>query len=143
MTQPGNSPTGRPGSRVLFVSYDGVLAGPGRSQTLPYMRGLTARGHELALVTYEHPDLLADGDRVRSVRRELGDIAWASIPRHGRRLRDLTRGLRAVRAAWAEHRADFVHARGGDSSDMARAVRPLKLKRFQFGREVQPKARGL
>jgi glycosyltransferase involved in cell wall biosynthesis len=98
--------------RVLFVSYDGVLAGPGRTQSIPYVTGLAARGHDMALFSYEDPARLDEQDRIAAVRAELGDVPWTFVPRRGRSLRDLRAGLGGVRAAYREHGADLLHARG-------------------------------
>lgn len=108
--------------RALFVSYDGVLRGPGRTQTLPYVRGLAGRGHALALLTYEDPELLADRERTDAARAELGDVPWTSIPRRGRQVGDFRRGFAEVRRASREHRADFVHARGYVPAFLARVA---------------------
>lgn len=41
--------------RVLYVTYDGVDEPLGRSQVLPYVRGLAARGHRFELLSFEKP----------------------------------------------------------------------------------------
>ncbi len=41
--------------RVLYVSYDGMEEPLGRSQVLPYLEGLVARGHHVELLSFEKP----------------------------------------------------------------------------------------
>ena len=40
--------------RVLYLSYDGLTDGLGRSQVLPYIFGLEAKGHHFTTVSYTH-----------------------------------------------------------------------------------------
>jgi len=98
--------------RVLFVSYDGVLAGPGRTQTVPYVTGLAARGHAMALVSLEDPARLEDAERIAALDADLGAVPWTRAPRRGSAPRDLLSGLGSVRSAWRTHGADLLHARG-------------------------------
>ncbi len=98
--------------RSLFVSYDGVLAGPGRTQTIPYVTGLAGRGHAMGLLSFEAPELLDDSERVSAAARELDGITWSTLPRRGRQMRDLAAGLAALRTAGNAHGAELVHARG-------------------------------
>ena len=50
---------------IVYLSYDGMTDPLGRSQVLPYLAGLAARGHAIELVSLDKPDALArDGARV-------------------------------------------------------------------------------
>lgn len=42
--------------RVLYLSYDGLTDGLGRSQILPYILGLEERGHGFTIVSFEKRD---------------------------------------------------------------------------------------
>jgi glycosyltransferase involved in cell wall biosynthesis len=112
MTSP-DSPAPEPRRGVLFVSYDGVLGGPGRSQVLPYLRVYADAGWETALVSFEKPDLLADAGRLASVEKELraAGIAWRRLPWRRAMVRDLLAGLRAVREETRSRRPHVLHAR--------------------------------
>ncbi len=98
--------------RVLYVTYDGVLEGPARTQAVPYAAGLAARGHDVAFLSYEAPHLLEDGERRAAVEAELGDVSWTAVPRRGRQLIDLISGLRALRRVVRNRPVDLVHCRG-------------------------------
>lgn len=112
-----------PGARIVFATYDGVLSGPGRSQVVPYVRGLADRGHAMMLLSYERPELLADGERVAAVRSVLDGIPWTALPWRRSAPGDLAAGLRALRRAVREHDAGTVHARGYVPALLARALR--------------------
>lgn len=98
---------------VLFLSYDGVLGGPGRSQVIPYLHAYAAAGWDTALLSFEKPDLLADAPRLASVREELrgAGIAWRVLPWRRSMVRDFLAGLRAVREETRARRPQVVHAR--------------------------------
>jgi len=110
-------------TRVLFASYDGIADGPGRSQTIPYLRGLAERGHAMAMLSYERPDVLADPARVAEIERELGGAPWTRVPWRRSPARDLASGLAAMRRAARAHGADLVHARGYVPAFLARRLR--------------------
>jgi glycosyltransferase involved in cell wall biosynthesis len=98
--------------RVLLASYDAIADGPGRSQTIPYLVGLAARGHAMAAMSFERPEVLDDAARVGEVESALGGAPWTRVRWRRSPPRDLVYGLTSMRRAIREHRADFVHARG-------------------------------
>jgi glycosyltransferase involved in cell wall biosynthesis len=101
------------GRSLLFVSYDGVLGGPGRSQTLPYLRGYAGDGWRVRLLSYEKPELLDEHARRAEVEAELRamGIPWTTLRWKRSALRDLVQGLRAVKGALREEPASVFHAR--------------------------------
>ena len=40
-------------SRILFISFDGLLEPLGQSQILPYLRGLATRGVAITVLSFE------------------------------------------------------------------------------------------
>jgi len=104
----GDSPRG-----VLFVSYDGVLGGPGRSQVLPYLRGYRAAGWSAHLLSYEKPHLLAEEGTRAAVEGELAaaGVRWTVLPYRRSMVRDLLAGLDAVRRIVDAERPAVLHAR--------------------------------
>lgn len=117
------------GARILYLSYDGMSDQLGRSQVLPYLTGLRARGHQVTLISCEKPDRFRQhGDLVRGLCRDAG-IAWHPLPYHKRPpiLSSIFDVIAMRRAAIRLHRTtkfDAVHCR----SDMA-ALSGLSLKR--------------
>jgi glycosyltransferase involved in cell wall biosynthesis len=103
-------------SRVLWIVQDGVLSGPGASQTIPYLCGLARCGHRLSLLSFEREQFQQDRERVESVRERLlaAGISWTALPfGSGQAVpRTLTQLCRAVGTGRGLSRGvDFIHAR--------------------------------
>ena len=58
--------------RVLYLSYDGMTDPLGRSQVIPYLSGLAAKGHEITLVSTEK------SDRFESARARVQEVLSGS-----------------------------------------------------------------
>jgi glycosyltransferase involved in cell wall biosynthesis len=101
-------------SRVLWIVQDGVLSGPGASQVVPYLIGLSRLDHELALLSFEHRRFLEDEARVARVREQLrvAGVRWEGLPfgEGPAVFRTLSQMRRARRAA-RRFEFDLVHAR--------------------------------
>lgn len=103
-------------ARVLYVTYDGLTDPLGRSQILPYLTALSARGHHIAIVSCEKADRLAnDGELVGTICSDAG-IGWHPLRYHKRppilsTLWDL--GKMLLKAAELQRSASFdlVHCR--------------------------------
>jgi glycosyltransferase involved in cell wall biosynthesis len=111
---------------VLWIVQDGVLAGPGASQTLPYLRGLAGEGFSMSLLSYERSALLADRERVAATSAELREagVAWSRLPygagRAGpRTLVQLARAAATGRGIARRRGIDLVHARSYVAALMA------------------------
>jgi glycosyltransferase involved in cell wall biosynthesis len=77
--------TGLDGKRVLWIAYDGILAGPGRSQVVPYLEAFSARGLRPSLLTWEKPGPLGSPAHRRLAERlRRAGIRWRAIPYHQR-----------------------------------------------------------
>jgi glycosyltransferase involved in cell wall biosynthesis len=103
---------------VLWLVQDGVLAGPGASQTLPYLRGLAAEGFRMSLLSFEKAGLLADRERVRATAEELraAGVAWMPVaygagPAGPRTLLQLARAVASGRGLVGREGVALVHAR--------------------------------
>src|SRR6184192_1745346 len=94
--------------RVLYVSPNGVGTALVRSQVLPYLRGLAARGVDTELVTFERGDPYPDG--------EFPKERWHPLrPRRGHgllaKLADIVSGISLVAWLTVRSRRDLLHAR--------------------------------
>ena len=68
--------------RTLYISYDGMTDPLGRSQVLPYLQGLAARGHEITLLSCEKAArMAADGPAVQAICNAAG-IDWQPVAYH-------------------------------------------------------------
>lgn len=101
---------------VLYISYDGMTDALGRSQVIPYLRGLAARGHRIHVISCEKRDSFArDRQEVEAVFRESG-IGWiplkfSTFPPLLSKIFDL---VKIRRAALKQHRKtpfQIVHCR--------------------------------
>lgn len=102
--------------RALYISYDGMTDPLGRSQVLPYLQGLSERGHEITLLSCEKPDrMAADGPAVRAICATAG-IDWQPISYHKSPpilsgMVDVTALKRAAGRLHEAKRFDLVHCR--------------------------------
>src|SRR5262245_61586455 len=85
---------------VLYISYDGALDPLGLSQILPYLEGLSRRGHVFDLVTFEKPERFGRVSDRESMEARLAasGIRWHPLRYHKRfsaaaTAYDLGRGL--------------------------------------------------
>lgn len=107
---------GARGASALYISYDGMTDPLGRSQVLPYLCGLSRRGHRLTVLSCEKPDRFArDGDRINAICAGAG-IAWLPLRYHKRPqlLSTMLDVIQLRRAALRLHRTerfDVVHCR--------------------------------
>ncbi|MFT4545902.1 MAG: hypothetical protein ACI9EQ_002383, partial [Bacteroidia bacterium] len=61
---------------VLYLSYDGLTDGLGRSQVLPYIIGLSKLGHKFTIVSFEKEiSFKRDENTIRMIVDEVG-IKW-------------------------------------------------------------------
>ena len=102
--------------RALYISHNGMLEGLGRSQVLPYLRGLARRGITVELLSYELED--ADRDELGSLASavERAGIRWTPLVRRRDtrlvvKVAESMRGtMHALLAAFAR-KPDIVHGR--------------------------------
>lgn len=108
-----SSPTDR---TVLYLSYDGMTDQLGASQVLPYLTGLSRRGHRIVLVSFEKPDCFKAGALlVREICAKSG-IEWHPQRYHRQppvisTIRDVARMGTVARRLHAQHQFDVAHCR--------------------------------
>lgn len=105
---------------VLYLSYDGMTDPLGRSQVLPYVIGLAARGHRIDLISLDKPHLLARHGEVVQALCDAAGIRWhplryRSHPRFFAGRRNINVLARTSATLQCRHRFDLVHCR----SDLA------------------------
>jgi glycosyltransferase involved in cell wall biosynthesis len=118
--------------RVQYITYDGLTSLIGQSQVWPYLKGLSAAGHQFDVISFEHRERLERiGDAVAR------DVAASAINWHPctfrsrppilAKLLDQREMIGTAGRLAASGRVDAVHARSYVAADAA-----LKLKR-RFG----------
>ncbi|MEW6468153.1 MAG: glycosyltransferase [Bacteroidota bacterium] len=115
--------------RALYITHDGLTDPLGRSQIIPYLQGLSEKGHRITVISSEKPKRYFTGKQEVSALLSAAGIAWLPCPyvstlplvsKYGN-LKKLER--QAMRLCRKE-RFDLVHCRGYMAS-----VIGLKLKR--------------
>lgn len=99
------------GRRVVYISYDGMEDPLGKSQVLPYLEALAARGHQFELVSFEKPPHATQfrkevGHGIRSTR-----LRYHKTPTVPATAFDMLQGLSALSLLGLVRRADLVHVR--------------------------------
>ena len=62
--------------KALYLSYDGLTDGLGRSQVIPYLEGIAGAGHEITVISFEKPGKTeADKAVIQTILDELS-IKW-------------------------------------------------------------------
>ncbi len=68
--------------RVLYLSYDGMTDPLGQSQVLPYIKGLTDKGYEFTILSFEKPDHYATFGKGIHEQLFKGGIQWFPLTYH-------------------------------------------------------------
>ncbi|MGE4287463.1 MAG: glycosyltransferase [Salinivirgaceae bacterium] len=66
--------------RVLYLSYDGMTDPLGQSQVIPYLGGLSAKGHQIWLISAEKNDAFVQHQQKISALLQQHNIHWFPIP---------------------------------------------------------------
>lgn len=125
-------------TRVLYISYTGLLDPLGQSQVLQYVLGL-AHEHRMTLLTFEKPAALADAARLTEARAqcEAAGVRWHHLRYHNRpnlpaTLYDLVCGIRAGVRLARECGAQVVHCRSYIAGLMGLAVKRTTGAKYIF-----------
>jgi glycosyltransferase involved in cell wall biosynthesis len=69
--------------RSLFITYDGLLSPLGQSQILPYLRGLTGRGHQVTILSFEQgPNTRSEAQAGLRAELRAQGIVWQALDYH-------------------------------------------------------------
>src|SRR6266542_3912983 len=107
------------GTRVLYISYNGMLDPLGQTQVLPYLRELSQRGVEFTLMSFERTASLKTGgsEKCKELHASLAEngIAWD--------------GLRYAYQVIRRKHFDIIHARSHIPATIALGLkRRFRLK---------------
>src|SRR5688572_15348716 len=125
--------------RTLFISYDGLTEPLGRSQVLPYVKGLVQRGAFAAIVSFEKPHDLDDPQKMQRVRDELRgtNIDWRPLRYHKRptlpaTLFDVSQGVAIGSILMRKYKLNAIHARSYVAASMGLALKKMLGKKLIF-----------
>jgi glycosyltransferase involved in cell wall biosynthesis len=104
------------GQSVLYLSYDGMSDPLGQSQVLPYLAGLTKRGHRITLVSFEKKERTAAEMEAARQACAAARVDWHPLRYHKRppvlsSMADVMTMRRAAERLHRERRFDWVHCR--------------------------------
>jgi len=125
-------------SKVLYISYDGMLEPLGQSQVLRYLERL-AKGHKISLVSFEKVEDWNDVEKRNSLREQLQEagIHWVPLRYHKRPSAiatafDIFQGI--IIGTWLclRYKIRIVHARSYVSAVMALALKSMFGVSFIF-----------
>ena len=125
-------------TRILYISYDGMLEPLGQSQVLGYLNHLAA-AHHVHLISFEKADDWANGSERARIACNIAasGIVWHPLRYHKRPSALATAwdiGCGTTLGLWLilRHRLNIVHARSYVSSVMALALKRLTAVKFLF-----------
>jgi len=102
--------------KVLYLTYDGLTDGLGRSQVLPYIFGLSASGHQFTIVSFEKAERFEKEKHAIEVLRQSNGVEWiplsyTSSPPVLSTLYDILRLRITVLELHQKHNFDIIHCR--------------------------------
>lgn len=104
--------------KILFISYDGMTDPLGQSQVIPYLAGLSKKGHQVFLLSCEKKEAFAsNSEAVKNLLDEAG-IQWYPLnytknPPVVSTLLDVMKMRRIAKKIHRQFGLDLVHTRPG------------------------------
>lgn len=119
--------------KVIFLSYDGMTDPLGQSQVLPYLEGLTKRGINFHLISFEKPERFEQHHASIKQRCESNEITWHPLeytktPPVISTLKDIRRMYKTAKKIAKQEEIDLIHARSYISGIVAQKM----LKRLNI-----------
>lgn len=102
--------------KVLYLSYDGMSDPLGQSQVLPFLKGLSQKGHQIYLVSFEKKDRLNTQQTLIETLCLEYNIKWypqiyTKKPPILSTLKDIRTMQKVAEKIILENRIDFIHCR--------------------------------
>lgn len=102
--------------RSLYLSYDGMTDPLGQSQVLPYLTGLSAKGHKITLISFEKNERFEAGKAQIEVICQNASIRWIPLPYTKKppvlsTIYDILKLIRTVKKLHRKERFNLIHCR--------------------------------
>mgnify|MGYP006279047109 CR=1 FL=1 len=101
--------------RILYLTYDGLTDPLGQSQVLPYLVGLSQKGHKITIVSFEKPERTNDiptlQESLDRVHINWRPLTYTKNPPILSTLFDLYKLKRTCKGLQKETKFDIVHCR--------------------------------
>lgn len=115
----GPAGSGSANSKVLYVSYDGILDSVGKAQVMPYLRGLAKKGIKIYLISFEKAGRMDKRDSSGEYKTSLRDegIYWTPLIYHQKptiaaTLWDIFCGISKGGTLLKDEKIELIHVRG-------------------------------
>lgn len=127
--------------KILFISYNGALEPLIQSQGIPYLKGLSRKGVECILLSFEKPHKIKNNfkEKKDNLKNELRDygIKWYYLKYHKRpsllaTLFDILLGVSVGLYIVISKRINIIHARATVPAAMGYVLAKLTGKKFIF-----------
>ncbi len=125
------------GRSVLYLSYDGMSDPLGQSQVLPYLAGLTKRGHRITLISFEKKSRSPAEMAIARQACAAAGVEWHPLRYHKRppvlsSVFDVMTMLRTAERLHRQERFDWVHCRSYLPALVGLAMKRRRGTRFLF-----------
>ncbi len=123
--------------KILYLSYDGLSDNLGQSQILPYIEGLSQKGIQFVVVSFEKKELLNQLKHLIQKRCIDNNIIWIPLTYHKKppvisTLWDLWVLFLKVKQLHNTHKFDIVHCRSYITSLVGLYLKKKKRLKFVF-----------
>lgn len=127
------------GNKVLYITYDGLLDPLGQSQILPYIKGLSKKGHKFFVISYEKKHRYTNKKNVDKLIRDLKghNISWHPMryyrkPYFYAALLGIIRGIVVGAFLIKRENLTIIHARSYVAGAMAYTLNKITKKKVIF-----------
>src|SRR5690554_5991539 len=122
--------------KILYLSYDGMTDSLGQSQVLPYLFGLTKKGANIHLISFEKKEFAKDIPYIQALCQKNG-IVWhpqyyTKKPPLISTLKDLRRMKKIALSLHREIHFEIIHCRSYISAIIGRHFQLHKNVKFVF-----------
>lgn len=102
--------------KILYISYDGMTDALGRSQVIPYLLGLSGKGHDIHVVSCEKKQIPPEETTEVKTLFQQHNISWSPLsfsttPPYISKWLDVLKIKNKARALHKTHQFDIVHCR--------------------------------
>lgn len=123
--------------KILYISYDGMTDPLGQSQVLPYLAGLSSKGYEFTILSFEKPDRFAKESKIiRHITQQHG-ITWVPLTFTSRppvlsKIYDRWRLKQKAKELFKAQRFDMIHCRSYVAAEVGLMLKKKYDTKFLF-----------
>ncbi|MBS1576947.1 MAG: glycosyltransferase [Bacteroidetes bacterium] len=123
--------------KVLYITYDGMTDSLGQSQVLPYLIGLSRKGYEITILSFEKKQRF---NKYRNIIEKItaeAKIEWVPIsftskPPVVAKYYDMVRMKLKVFSLYNKNKYDLIHCRSYLAADLGLTIKRKEKAKFLF-----------